>query len=256
MYLNIKEFKEFINESLSSAREKYLNTGLITKDEFSELLNIDKTPRNKFIGAISRFYIECGKDMDFVKSNLETYKALLNKRIPGFISDINSFDSFSDWCEYMQDFSEYASTSQIKKSVKINSKVLLDNDDWFIVQPFTWEASKLYGAGTKWCTTSKENPSKWIYYYETVNANIYYITDKNKPPKEVIIDGKKVFEFEDDYKMAVIAKQDKYDPFELWDATNTPINGKNKIIDWMKSNGFTPSMFKPKESYEEDDDIY
>jgi hypothetical protein len=235
VYTNIKTFLGFVNESLSGAREKYLNTGLITKEEFSKLLQIDKTPTNKFIEAICRFYIECGKDMDFIKSNLETYKALLTKKIKGFQSDINSFSSFSDWCEYMQRFSEYFSKTELRKKAKVDAKVLLDNNDWFIVQPLTWESSKLYGVGTKWCTSSNKSSADWEQYYNTFDYNMYYITDKNREPVE-----------DPQYKIAIISTGEAHEPFHLFDALNIGIKDKTEILNWMKMNGFNPSMFKPK----------
>lgn len=233
----IKKFNEFLGESLSGARQRYVKTGLVSQEEFQQLLATDKTPTNKFIEAITRFYLESGKDLDFIKSNLETYKSLLNKKIPGFNSDINSFDNFSEWCEYMQKFAEYRSKTEVIKGIKSDKKIILDNERWFIVQPLSWEQSKFYGAGTKWCTSSRDSSGPWESYHEHMGYNIYYVTDKSKD----IVD-------DPDYKVAILATGEESSPFHFFDALNNGITDTSTIMSWMKSNGLNPSLFKPKRS--------
>ena len=48
----------------------------------------------------------------------------------------------------------------------------LENNEWLIMRPLTAESSFKYGAGTKWCTTSKNNPDHFFRYTED-SALIY-----------------------------------------------------------------------------------
>jgi hypothetical protein len=34
---------------------------------------------------------------------------------------------------------------------------IYDNDEWLLLRPLTFNASKKYGANTKWCTTTEHN---------------------------------------------------------------------------------------------------
>ena len=67
----------------------------------------------------------------------------------------------------------------IKKQEKSGTTKLLDNKDFLIIQPHTYEANCYYGAGTKWCTTDKEEgPEKFEEYTEY--KPITFIIDKSK----------------------------------------------------------------------------
>jgi hypothetical protein len=47
-----------------------------------------------------------------------------------------------------------------------------ENDEWLIMRPLTAESSFKYGAATKWCTTSRNNPDHFFRYTED-SALIY-----------------------------------------------------------------------------------
>lgn len=76
------------------------------------------------------------------------------------------------------------SKSDIKKQGKSDIIKLLDNDNFLIVQPKTYEAGCYYGAGTKWCITAKgeEGEEKFKEYSE--DAPLTLILDKSKSPAD------------------------------------------------------------------------
>lgn len=53
------------------------------------------------------------------------------------------------------------------------------DSNWVVVRPKTWEASCKFGAGTKWCTTSKTSSSH--FRRETENNFLIYVINKNLP---------------------------------------------------------------------------
>jgi hypothetical protein len=53
---------------------------------------------------------------------------------------------------------------------------LHDDSEWLIVKPLTFAASKKYGAFTKWCTTSRDNPEYFVRY--TNRGSLIYIINK------------------------------------------------------------------------------
>ena len=101
------------------------------------------------------------------------------------------------------DISQYAGFREIEDAVKeAKAKVkmkelekqvvkLYDNDDWSVVIPLSYEASKIYGTNTKWCTTQEKY---WIDYINTYK--LIYIQNKKTNEKYVVSrhfeDGKKI----------------------------------------------------------------
>lgn len=87
--------------------------------------------------------------------------------------DVNQIKSFSE-------ISSIVGLCEIKSIDKKFSKMVIkhyEDDNWLIVRPLTWESSKKYGAGTKWCTTNSNNPS-YFYDYSENAALIYCINLK------------------------------------------------------------------------------
>ena len=61
---------------------------------------------------------------------------------------------------------------------------LLDNDQWTIVVPLTYESSMKYGANTKWCTTNEDSDIHFLEY--TSNGLLIYIINKVDKVKHAI----------------------------------------------------------------------
>ena len=67
-----------------------------------------------------------------------------------------------------------------KKEAKKNSDKIYEDSNWLVIRPKTWQSSCVYGAGTKWCTTSKETDSH--FKRETERNFLIYVINKNKNP--------------------------------------------------------------------------
>ena len=63
------------------------------------------------------------------------------------------------------------------KDAKKNSDLIYKDSNWLVVRPKTWEASCVYGSGTKWCTTSKHTDSH--FDRETKRNFLIYVINKN-----------------------------------------------------------------------------
>ena len=63
-----------------------------------------------------------------------------------------------------------------------NATRLYEDDDLLVVAPNTWEASCKYGAGSKWCTTSKDTDIYWKRHNQT-GTEFFWIF-KNKPQSD------------------------------------------------------------------------
>lgn len=74
--------------------------------------------------------------------------------------DVNKIESFEDM------FNEVlkASTKELEKLDAINVHVEYRDDTWLLIRPLTFESSLKYGASTRWCTASRNNPHTFFEY--------------------------------------------------------------------------------------------
>lgn len=112
---------------------------------------------------------EVGLDL---KMLLEFDEMMENNLIPE--TDISTYDSFTK----IQEQLNIAYTKKILKEERGLVDVVFENDEWLAVRPLTFEASKKYGAGTKWCTTSENNPHHF-YRYSQSGVLIYLYNKLN-----------------------------------------------------------------------------
>jgi hypothetical protein len=105
---------------------------------------------------------------DLVRDRLTWFERNLNGKIPADFRDINKFKTITEFISKVQELMT-PSRSEIKNDVRI----VFEDDNWKILIPLSFEASKLYGTGTKWCTTQKT-------YYDNYMRDglLYYIVDK------------------------------------------------------------------------------
>jgi hypothetical protein len=140
--------------------------------------------------------------------------------------DLNNYKKF---CEYNErnlidqnDLSKYKNFEDIMTQVNIaeikvemkelESEVVRvhEDDEWLLVRPTTFLASKKYGSNTKWCTTSEQNPEYFLKYTER-GVLIYCMNKKTG------------------YKIASFYSLKKSDPeFSFW-------NQKDEKIESMDS---------------------
>lgn len=96
----------------------------------------------------------CGKDiiLDFMDLYQRNYVENLDLNT---ISDLDQLREI-----YNKAHSKFITNTSHKEVVKV-----IDDQEWLIVRPLTYESSRAYGAGTKWCTTSKDSPHHFFRYY-------------------------------------------------------------------------------------------
>jgi hypothetical protein len=123
---------------------------------------------------------------DMVK-NLDALQIIHMKDFLDNMFDLPDLQQFQKFAEYNErnlipdnDVSRYTKFEQLKQAVsvaelKINEKLLetqiiraFENDEWLVIRPLTYEASKKYGANTKWCTTSESDSAHFDRYSKGV----------------------------------------------------------------------------------------
>lgn len=114
------------------------------------------------------------------------------------VKDIGLYTSFKQIKDEVKEAEEIVRIKEMEKQTKVIHK----DDDWLVLIPLSYEASKLYGRNTKWCTTQEKYWTQYIPNYKL----IYIINRKN-----------------DNVKYAISSKVD-YDLVEGWKANDESVN--------------------------------
>jgi hypothetical protein len=91
--------------------------------------------------------------------------------------DISQYKDFNQIHDAVKEAEEKVRLKELEKQVI----KLFDNDEWSVVIPLSYEASKTYGAKTKWCTTQERY---WEDYHKTYK--LIYIQNKKTNEKYAV----------------------------------------------------------------------
>jgi len=111
--------------------------------------------------------------------------------------NVETLNEFENHCKAKRiknsDISQYTDFVGMRKEVKLadeiikqkefekQTKKIYDVDEWLVLIPLSFEASKLYGTNTKWCTTQEK------YWNEIVkHSKLIYIINRSTNDKYAI----------------------------------------------------------------------
>ena len=158
----------------------------------------------------------------FSYNDLRTIKDFI-----GFCEDNNFKGLDTTKITTLDEMTDYVALASIKKDLKEYEKQVVkeyEDDEWMAIRPLTWESSLKYGAASKWCTASKDNPEHFFRY--TKDGSLIYFINK--------VTGYKVawhFNIKEKYETKSSfwdVKDSRTDVLE----TKLPIN----LIMWVRSN--------------------
>ena len=93
----------------------------------------------------------------------------------------NNYVDLSNVYAVVEKATEEELSKEQDKIFKTQKDVVYDGPRWRVIVPKSHKASCAYGAGTKWCTTSRD--SSFFQQY-TSDAILFYIIDKSSPTSE------------------------------------------------------------------------
>lgn len=98
----------------------------------------------------------------FGYSNFNVIKKFieLNERKLIINNDLTSYKTFDELELQMS----LTSLRLIDKEMEKQVQKLYETDEWLVIKPLSFLASKKYGSSTKWCTTSEDNPEYYLKY--------------------------------------------------------------------------------------------
>lgn len=225
------------------SRIKNLKTNpehVINMVEIVELFVPEK--KSKYVETLMRIMKKTKNIEQYQKEVVETYKKefdipqdAFNEFTPlqmlfiyRFIDSMFNYSdlkSFVKFCEYNErglieqsDLSRYSTFEEIltatsiaevktlEKDLEKQIKVIYSDDEWIVLRPLTYVASRKYGSSTKWCTTQENNPEYFIRYAK--RGILLYMINK--------VTGLKV---------ACFKSLDNNDPeFSFWNQVDTRID--------------------------------
>ena len=147
---------------------------------------LDPTDSYKYIEFLIKNF---KRDSQYYSPNKEEFMGYMGVFLfgSGEIEALNEFERHSRANRIkIKDISQYTNflelndvvkaTEEIENRKKLEKEILkiYEDDTWFILTPLSFEASQVYGANTKWCTTQE----KYWYQYLTTHKLIYVLNKK------------------------------------------------------------------------------
>jgi hypothetical protein len=123
------------------------------------------------------------------------------------VKDIGLFNSFKQIKEEVSYADEVVRIKEMEKQTKI----LFKDEDWLVLIPLSYEASKLYGNGTKWCTTQERYWEQYLPDYMLI-----YIINRKDENKKFAISSKSNVDLVEGWK----SNDDPISPFMIPIPTN------------------------------------
>jgi hypothetical protein len=168
--------------------------GVNLEDRFNLFVENDPSSNNKYLKWMIDTYLgEHGIAPIDIYSVVQKFDTNLNRLTPNFIDglsidlssrikkspkDINSYAYLGELERVVDELEQIATRKEKEKKAKKEIDRIYEDDNWLIIKPKSYESSCYYGAGTKWCTASKQTPAHFENYSE--KGVLYYIIKKEK----------------------------------------------------------------------------
>lgn len=140
---------------------------------------------------------------EFLKQARDRYIVAMDRDAENFDSILKSPKDITNYHPYFIQtlkniVEESKSNKEKEKEAKSQVEKLYEDDEYLVLKPKTYEASCYYGAGTKWCTSSKDTRKHFKDY--TDQGELYYFINKKNGNKYALYkDGssKEIFDSTD-----------------------------------------------------------
>ena len=198
--------------------------GYLEKLYYDEIVpgSADINPNHKYLEWIAKNWDTSGPNEDGeMEHNLKEILLAVSKfdnqsqRLQ--VKDLNQYRDIEELFNALKKLGETA-----RRSVEINDEVekVYEDNRFVVVVPTTHKSSCYYGAGTKWCTASKDTESHFSNYKS--GGELYYIIDKTLPTSNPF------------YKVALNKKLAGLTE-DFWDVQDKPITDKVDIINIIQN---------------------
>lgn len=163
---------------IEDLRKKYFN---VTNSTFTKFLSADTTPTKKYLDFMLKTWEDRKIDAPYrTTGNIIKYVDKFDELLPYIVNkDIYSKEYYGDFTKFISTIEKAEETKEDKSFIKEEHiNVVFESDKTLLVQPLTHRGSNKYGAGTKWCTTAKNNET--IFKNYTRDGLLFYLIDKEE----------------------------------------------------------------------------
>jgi hypothetical protein len=150
---------ELIREVLSEGR---VEDAKAKYPEFENLIDFlvqnDPSGNNKYLMWLLKMWQKTPSGVIDRFQDLSEYIQIFHKNINKFPKkDVNQYLTWTEFKNTVGAVKREIEEREKEKKAEEGAKKIFQSGDWVLVRPLTHEASCKYGAGTKWCTTSKDD---------------------------------------------------------------------------------------------------
>ena len=163
-----------IENRVSNVKEKYNIPVDIWEKMVSGSASISSN--QKYLEWIAKAYTDSshqmGGTLDMILDVVERFHRKRNRLPRKDLYSYTSFPALKSVLDNLKGRQRIIDTHE-------QSKVIYEDDRFKVVVPESHDASCYYGAGTKWCTASKDNAGHFTTYNQS--GKLFYILDKTLP---------------------------------------------------------------------------
>jgi hypothetical protein len=171
------------------------------------------------------FLSKSRKDVQDIKNSLEFFDIHNSKyKFKDFNQYVNKNMLTDFFTETVKLRDKYESKNQQRLAKKQSEKIYEDKD-LVVVKPMSYEASCYYGAGTRWCTTRKNENIHFSNYGKTM-GRLYYFIFKDKTISDPMYKVATFFKFTPSEKQKI-----NYDDISVY-------NAKDDLLDFQQKTSF------------------
>lgn len=201
---------------------------------------IDPTDTYKYseflIKILKRWYdnldIRYGMGVDFIgEENVEILNEF-EKHCKAKRIEKNDISQHTDFISLKNEVKRANEILRVKESEK-QTKKIFDNDEWLVIVPLSYEASKMYGMNTKWCTTELKYWNKYITNYKLVYILNKKTNDKYSISRDKTDDTDIKAWLSDDTEISPLLLPI---PQELWSLIILELQKQESVIDLLGGN--------------------
>jgi hypothetical protein len=204
---------------VDTIKEKYR----IRETSFNHFNEADKTPTKKYLDRMCYYWVNKGASKIYSKTIIEAIKDFED-----LIPYLENKDIYSNYYNLFQNLIkeiDNAKSAKFEKEFKREEHidVIYENDDYLVLFPKTFKGSMKYGAGTRWCTTGKQQETTFEKYRRA--GNLIYVINKKMANSKT-------------NKMAIYQKKNEgietlFDEFYIYNP-----NDDRAILRWFTNNGW------------------
>ena len=179
----LNESELLLEGRIEDSKKKWVDSGKVMDSWFKFYSEMDPSNNQKYLDWLLDTHY---KDFSNPKMNpsdehvidLPQYVEYFHKNNVRFKDrDINKYKTFKQFTDTVDEVQRTPSKTELRKIIKQQSTILLNDNKYFVVIPKTHQSSCYYGAGTRWCTTAKD-PAQ--FNAAVRKGHFLYIIDKSK----------------------------------------------------------------------------